>query len=262
MNDTKARKTGKDPRGGFFGDPGLVAPHLEKDWRDSFIIEARLKGVPGNVIGDALVTADSHVVESGESAHQAFGDPKVYARETAAATPTKGLGMGIPPLSIVAVLAGLFGMFAFVSAVEAWYAGTAVTITAGTLAGLGVLLALVAASVMWSEQVLRVAVERRALFALGVPVVLIALFVGIFLVLRQELFEVSASAYGVGGACLLILGSVLMFFSVTDDDDGITAPGEPVAPSTRTRLTAALVMPVMTVLVLLFTVGLAALIGA
>lgn len=56
------------------------APHTDKQWVSNFILEARLLDVPGATIGDCLAEIDSHVVESGESAQEAFGDPAVYAR--------------------------------------------------------------------------------------------------------------------------------------------------------------------------------------
>src|SRR5690606_10241200 len=87
MNDKHAgTSTGR--RMSRLDDPGRIAPHLGKSWRDDFIIELRLLDVPGNKIGDALVTADTHVQESRETAEEAFGDAKTYARETAAALGT------------------------------------------------------------------------------------------------------------------------------------------------------------------------------
>lgn len=248
MNDTHARKTRKSPRTGFFDDPGTIAPHLDKTWRDEFIVEARLQGVHGSAIGDALITADTHVQESGESAEQAFGDPKVYARETAAATPTKTVGMGIPPLSIVGIVVGLIGMLGATSAASAWQDGTPVPVTTGTLVGLGLLLALVAAVIIWQTAVLRLAVERRNLFAFGAPLVLTTVFVGVFLLLRQELFEVAAGTAGLVSVVLLALSSLLMLTGLGDDDDGIVAPGEPSSPSLASRLAVALIIPAMTLI--------------
>lgn len=56
------------------------APHTDKQWVSDFILEARLLEVPGATIGDSLAEIDSHVVESGESAQEAFGGPADYAR--------------------------------------------------------------------------------------------------------------------------------------------------------------------------------------
>lgn len=56
-----------------------LAPHVNPAWSEAFILEARLRGVLGTVIGDALAEVDAHVVDSGQSAEEAFGDPKDYA---------------------------------------------------------------------------------------------------------------------------------------------------------------------------------------
>ena len=82
---TADRTTRRDPArpAMALADPGRLAPHLERAWREDFIVELRLRGVPGDVIGDALVTADTHVQESGESAGEAFGDARTYAKEIA-----------------------------------------------------------------------------------------------------------------------------------------------------------------------------------
>lgn len=81
MSSTKKDTTSCDWRGdGPFRDPGRIAPSGDKTWRDSFIIELRLLDVPGDRIGDELMTVETHVGESGESAPEAFGDPRAYAR--------------------------------------------------------------------------------------------------------------------------------------------------------------------------------------
>lgn len=51
-----------------------------KSWVEPFIMELRLANVPGTAIGDALETVHAHCADSGESPHEAFGDPKEYAR--------------------------------------------------------------------------------------------------------------------------------------------------------------------------------------
>lgn len=251
MNENRARSTEKRSMTGVFDDPGRIAPHLDKAWRDEFILEARLQGVHGTVIGDALVTADTHVQESGESAEQAFGDPKTYARETAAASPTKTVGTGIPPLGLVGIVAGLLGMLGATSAAGAWQEGAPVTVTAGSLVGLGLLLTLVAAAVTWQTEILRLVVERRYLTAFGAPLVLTVVFVGVFLLLRQELFEVGAGAAGLVSVALLVLSSVLMITAVGEDNDGIVAPGEVTAPSLGARVAAGLIIPGLTLVLVL-----------
>lgn len=64
-------------------EPADLAPHVDAAWADAFVIELRLRDVPGDVIGDVLTEVDSHVVDSGTSADDAFGDPVQYAAQVA-----------------------------------------------------------------------------------------------------------------------------------------------------------------------------------
>ncbi|MCI2178203.1 MAG: hypothetical protein LKK54_08115 [Ancrocorticia sp.] len=57
-----------------------LAPSVDPHWAEDFIVELRIEGVAGSAIGAALAEVESHVAESGETAHEAFGDPVVYAR--------------------------------------------------------------------------------------------------------------------------------------------------------------------------------------
>lgn len=64
----------------FEQDLAMLAPSVETHWRDDFILELRLRGVRGAVITDALAEVETHCHESGQSAAQAFGPAKDYAR--------------------------------------------------------------------------------------------------------------------------------------------------------------------------------------
>lgn len=244
MTDNTQDTTG---RRGLFGDPGRIAPHIDKDWRDRFIIEARLQGVDGTAIGDALVTADTHVQESGESAQEAFGDPTQYARDTAAAS-IRSPGTGMSRAAVLGVLIGLIGMFGAVSAAGAWQEGRPVSITTGTPVALTLLMALTTIVIALQGAFLRLAVERRIPFAFGVPVVVTALFVGIFLLFRQELFAVGAGTAGLISVALLAVSSLLLLVGLRDDDDLIAAPGDPRTPSMASRAVVPLILPGMTLL--------------
>jgi hypothetical protein len=52
-------------------------------WRDAFVLELRLRGVPGTVIGEALAEVDAHCADSGQTPAEAFGDPVRYAAQRA-----------------------------------------------------------------------------------------------------------------------------------------------------------------------------------
>lgn len=59
---------------------GAIAPHVEPDWVEAMLLELRLQGVSGERIGAALAEVEAHVVDSGQNAQEAFGDPVAYAR--------------------------------------------------------------------------------------------------------------------------------------------------------------------------------------
>lgn len=90
-------------------------------WFDEFILALRLRDVRGESIGDAVAVVRGHLADSGESAHEAFGDPRAYAGElelptVAGPSPMDPAVMG-PALSLV-------GLLAFAPAVGALFAGT------------------------------------------------------------------------------------------------------------------------------------------
>ncbi|WP_432545751.1 HAAS signaling domain-containing protein [Kineococcus sp. SYSU DK004] len=53
-------------------------------------VALRLRDVPGERIGQVLAEVEAHVADTGEDPVEAFGPPRRYAREVAAATGTAG----------------------------------------------------------------------------------------------------------------------------------------------------------------------------
>lgn len=51
-----------------------------KRWVDKFIVELRMRDVPGSEVGQQVVTVYSHCTDSSETPEDAFGDPVEYAR--------------------------------------------------------------------------------------------------------------------------------------------------------------------------------------
>ena len=58
-----------------------LAPNINPQWTEDFILESRLRDVPGKVIGQALGEVNDHCTASGETPQVAFGAAKEYARE-------------------------------------------------------------------------------------------------------------------------------------------------------------------------------------
>lgn len=85
VTDGARQITGDD--GLTFGAPGFSlksierqAPHIEPSWLEKFAVTLAVRDVAGASIGDAIAEVDSYVLESGESAEAAFGEPVAYAR--------------------------------------------------------------------------------------------------------------------------------------------------------------------------------------
>lgn len=251
MNTTSKRATGP----GILGDPGAIAPSVDKAWRDDFIIELRLLSVPGPSIGDALMTVETHVSESGESAQDAFGEPRAYAREIA---PSAGAGRirGITGWTVVGNIAGLVGMLASVRALTGWLEGGPIQLTVGDGVVLLLLLLLVTAVLRWASTLLRFVVEHRVAVAVLAPLLLIGGFVGVLLLLRQEWVEVGVLPVTLTAVVLLVLSVVAAWIDTPADGDEIVAPEQGPRPRTAARLVPALILPVMTLLLLGLTWGL------
>ena len=65
-------------------------------WRNSLIVQLNRQGFTGNQIGDVLKEIQSYIDETGESPEEAFGDPKVYARDRSIAPQRRPIGWREP----------------------------------------------------------------------------------------------------------------------------------------------------------------------
>lgn len=253
MTSDHTARTERLLHGGVSADPGRLAPHLDKTWRDDFIIELRLAGVAGDVIGDALVTADTHIQESGESAQEAFGDARIYAREIAESSGADP-AWTLSPAEVLGSVAGLVGMLATVAAFTAWLDGGPVTVTVGGVAGFVVLLGLVTLLVLRPARMVRVLVDHRMVVSILAPILLIGCFVALLLLLPRPILDLGAAPLGLFGVLLLTASCVLAWRQA---DAGaqveITEPGSAPRSGASARLTSVLVFPAMTALLLVFT---------
>ncbi|GIJ24229.1 hypothetical protein [Micromonospora lutea] len=90
-------------------------------WCNDFVLELRMRDVPGPVIGERLGEVEAHCAEIGETPAEAFGDPTDYARQLdAEGSPARVSGTWkITVLSAAQVLALLVGT----AAVTPWARG-------------------------------------------------------------------------------------------------------------------------------------------
>jgi hypothetical protein len=193
-------------------------PHVEPDWAEAFLLELRLRGVDGRGIGAALAEVEAHCAESGESAHDAFGDPTAYA---VALAPDGAVALDWRGELVPSVL-GLSGMMLALGAVGASRAGTQVELTTGLV--LVVVLAVLGTTlvVRFADRLLRAVVRHRWVAVVG-ALAPIGLFVAILLLGRQTLLVLPPAGTLVVG--VVVLGaSTAMALRVTDAGDPVVGP--------------------------------------
>ncbi|WP_247089959.1 hypothetical protein [Ornithinimicrobium sp. F0845] len=193
----------------------LATPHIDRTWRERFVVEQRLADRTGAQIGDALATVDAHCAESGETAQEAFGDPAAYSRSLigdAADEP-----MRLAPRTVAGIVCGVLSLLILPRAIEALVEGSSFRITGGDVAA-AVLLAALVAVIFWRPTpVLRWLVRRPATAGAAVFAVLIVLVVPQAL-LREALLEVGPVTPLVVGAVLLVLSVVLPWGDLSQQD--------------------------------------------
>lgn len=86
----------------------MSSTQTTEPWIDDFILTLRLREARGDAIGDAVAVVRGHVADSGESAHEAFGDPRTYAEELdlprVQSVDWSSAGVMAPAVSLVAIL--------------------------------------------------------------------------------------------------------------------------------------------------------------
>ena len=182
------------------------APHVDEDWAEALLLELRLLGVPGDVVGSVLAEVDAHVVDSGTPAQDAFGDPVAYARSLDLPTVVEGPRDHLR--SAVPVSVQVAGMLLTLWATAALSAGEPMTVTAGHLVVAAALAVLVVALAVWADAVLRTVVERPVAtwFAfMG----LLALDVVTLVLLQQAVLSAPSAVVAAVGVLLLVGGTGL-----------------------------------------------------
>ncbi|QTE28219.1 hypothetical protein [Pengzhenrongella sicca] len=228
-----------------------LAPHIDENWAESLLLELRLLGVGGDQIGAALSEVDSHCVESGEGADEAFGDPVAYARSlplpVADDASPRALLASLGPTAVQ-----LAGMFAMTWSTDSWLAGTPFEVTVGHL--VCGLLALASGGILigFADPILRALITRprRGGVLLG------TWFVAFTATNVAALLLLDASAGSVSAGWLLVLGAVSVTAGTawalarlragSGSGDPITSPvgAEQAAPTRMERLLASRVVAV------------------
>lgn len=250
MTDTPrpdSRAAGHTPASSQVKTLAAMAPHADPAWVEAFVVEQRLLGVPGRRIGDALATIETHLLDSGESAHDAFGPAVDYAREQARSEQRSSV---VDAPTVISAVAGLVGVVALPRAFGAWLTSVPVTVTGGDLVMVGLLVVLALGLFVAADRILGLLVAHRALpFVVG-PV-LIAVFVGALLLWRDPLLSVPVlPVAAVALVCLAICAAV----SWRQPADLVRDPaGRTFGGITATCVGNALLMPVIALVLCLFT---------
>ncbi|WP_226347053.1 hypothetical protein [Agilicoccus flavus] len=146
----------------------------DRKWIEEMILQLRLRDVRGGAIGDAVAQIESHCALSGESAAEAFGDPRDYARSLDfPAHETEHTDLAGWARVLVPILAGVAALVLVGATAAALRRGADVEVGWGSLVSLAVWIGLVALLVRHTEFfVHRVAVGALA-FAVALAVLVL-----------------------------------------------------------------------------------------
>ncbi|HLT85009.1 MAG TPA: hypothetical protein VKZ83_12315 [Phototrophicaceae bacterium] len=228
-------------------DRPFVQEHQE--WCDDFVVELRLRDVPGTVIGDHLAEVETHCGESGETPREAFGEPVEYARhlaEESGPEPVTGVW------TVVLLSVGqLVGLLVGTSAAWSWARGEELSYN---LAQIGAV-ALLTAVVLVVPAVLRPLVRRP--WAVGTPLLLLTSVAGAGTAFGGRLdlpgvLTLPPAAVTVALFAVVVVLAALEYRELADDDR-VTSPlappsPEPATPSGRASLLPTVLMPAAYVL--------------
>ncbi|NDO91012.1 hypothetical protein [Cellulosimicrobium composti] len=229
------------------------APHVDPRWAEALLLELRLQGVAGARIGAVLAEVDAHVVDSGETAQEAFGDPVAYARSLDLpedpAQSSSSIGRTVAASAVQTV-----GMLGTLWSLRPALDGTPLVLPAGMLL---VLVAALAGFVgLWraGDRVLRAALAHPVLTVVANMVVTAAL-VGVAVTLREPVATLPAVPVLAGAALALVVGTVWNLRQQGTGDPVVDPLDD--APEQRTDRTGrwgALLLPVVTVVLGTITV--------
>ncbi|WP_168583515.1 hypothetical protein [Gephyromycinifex aptenodytis] len=197
-------------------------PHLDPHWVDEFVLELRLRDVPGTSIGAALAEAELHCADSGQGARDAFGDPAEYARSLS--LPASPLSMGALTKPLLAGVVGVLGTLLTADAFAAWRGGEALRITWGMLALLTLNVAVVAVLLFTLNRALEFVLRHPVRFGL-VMAVHVAASVGVLLLFPSVAATAPAAGALLVGVLLLAL-SIPLQAAAAQLNDPVVGPGE------------------------------------
>lgn len=176
----------------------LSSSSTREGWLRDFALLLRLRGIDGARIGDALAEVEAHCDDSGQSPHDAFGQPASYAANLHFAAPR---ATNWTTSVILPVLGLVIGVNLALGAVLSWSAGVAITV--GLLASMLVFVAFVVMLITFLPAVLTRRGALVAWFSGG-----FVLMVGLPMLLTYELTRVPSIMALALGLFFVALGIV------------------------------------------------------
>lgn len=202
----------------------MSATRTNDTWIDDFTLALRLRAVRGDAIGDAVAVVREHLADSGETATEAFGDPRSYAAQLE--LPTVAAVRVWDP-AVMGTAVSLLALLAFVPAVQSVFAGTAAGLSLPQL----LLFLVPVAAVVGLPTYFNAAVSRPWIFAIVFVVsILAATCSALFAPERGHSTLAAWNPWwvaGVSGAVLVAASAWALIDALRDEPDEIVDPSQP-----------------------------------
>jgi hypothetical protein len=224
---------------------------VDPAWAEALLLELRMLDVPGHRIGAVLAEVEAHVVDSGETAQEAFGDPAHYARSL-------GLSPGTPSsrsaalATMLPVAVQVAGMSLTIGGAFALAARTEFSVTGGGLASALLLTAALLTLALAPTAAMRLLL-RSATVAFGVVFATLVVVALPGALARGALLTLPPVPVLLLGAVVLLgATAVALRSALREEPDLVTAPvpgtRAPGGPSRALTVLPHLMVPVATLL--------------
>lgn len=221
----------------------MTSAQTNDAWIDDLTLALRLRDVRGDAIGDAVAVVRGHIADSGETAAEAFGEPRAYAGQLDVTT--------VPAITaldpvVLGPAVSLLAFFAFAPAVASVFSGTRGEFSLPQL----LLFVVPVALVLGLPAYFSVGVRHLWLFAIAFGLAVLSA-TGAALFAPDRGYPVLASwdpwwVAAISGAILLGASSWSIVAALRDEPDVIVDPNGPApGPSPRSHRLATVVPHVL-----------------
>lgn len=184
-----------------------LAPHVEQKWAHDFIVELRLRGTSGDVLGAALTEVDAYCADSGEPAAEAFGDPREYARRLDLPAEARSTRPGTLARVLIPTVVQIAGFLALMRGAANYRQGDPVPLSVGDIVLGSFFLVFIAVLVWQAGPITRFLVRHPVAAWLSFAGLVVLMGFPLFL-WQQTVVELPMPAVILVGAGLLVVGTV------------------------------------------------------